>query len=302
MKKEEVLFYSNHYKRCWFFEDTVRRIADAGYKWAILLTGSPGPFRHCHVDHPRVKFYETSQTSYDSGMVTFKRSGILLQPGVKYLVHIDNDCFLNGIQELEEYLEEFVDGGYDYACHLVGNPAASRYPTETHIAHVFDQKMIPSLDTPDTPTPDPHYENAYQAIRVSAYQKLTEFDVGHHRRFLAALHKTGAKMGAHKASYRWDYSNWGKEWFHVGHIFEKYLQLEANNLAGIQRYNPDSEFDLFRCGFFVAQERCYGNIYPSSFVPALEAYYAHMGGQDRALECWSRLTQGTCMENWVKYQ
>lgn len=299
--QDEVLLYSNHFKRCRFFEDTVRRLADAGYTWVILHTGPPGHFRECQVEHPFVVKMRANPTSYDSGMMTFKGAGMLEHPDVKYLVHIDNDCYLSGLDEFEAVLEEFVSGCYDYACHLVGRASNDRYASSGQLSRVDDQ-MFKDNGPNEPPTPEPHYENAYQIIRKQLWDKLSMHDVGHHRRFLKALADRGAVFGARKASYHWDYSNYGKEWFHVGHLFEKHLQLEANNRDAIRRYNPESDFDLFRAGYFAAQEEYYGDIYPAAFKAALAFYWTHMGGRTKCLDTWTKYTTGTCMENWKVYK
>jgi hypothetical protein len=288
----DITFYTNYYKQTHFFDDTIRRVANAGYQWVVLLTGPPGPFRDCPVNHPNVRIVQGPPTSYDNGMMIFKQKGLL--PDTELICHIDCDCFLNGTDELHEYIDEFERDSYDYACHTVGSTASNRYTSDGLIAPVHDQ-MFKDNGPSEPPTPEPHYENAYQLIRKSIWDKLTVHDVGHHRRFLYALHQHGAKFGSHKATYRWDYTNWGKEWWHIGHIFEKYSTLES---AGhITKYNPESEFDMFRAGFFAAQEAWYGHdIYPAWFHKRLNKFYDHFGGLDAVLYCWARVIQGTCME------
>lgn len=288
-----ITFYTNYYKQTHFFDDTIRRIANAGYKWVVLLTGPPGPFRGCPIDHPNVQIVQGPPTSYDNGMMIFKQNNLL--PETELICHIDCDCFLSGTEELEEYIQEFQDVEYDYACHTVGSPASSRYPTDTHIAPVYDQHFKDNGPT-EPPTPEPHYENAYQLIRKSIWNKLTVQEVGHHRRFLYALDQHGAKFGSHRANYRWDYTNWGREWWHIGHIFEKYSTIESGQ--SYDKYNSESEFDMFRAGFFAAQERIYGDIYPEPFRQRVHQFYEYFGGKQAVLNCWDIIVSGTCMENW----
>jgi len=294
-----ILFYTNYYKQTHFFDTTIRRIANAGFPIVVLLTGESGPFRKCPVQHDNVTIIEGPHQgcSFDLGMQIFKKHRLLEVHAPTVLCHIDCDCFLSGLQELSNYINSFEKGKYDYACHTVGSLSSNKYLSDEPIGHVYDQ-MFNDNGPSEPPSPEPHYENAYQLVRKSIWDKLTVEEVGHHRRFLAALHKHGAKFGSHHASYRWDYTNWGKEWFHIGHIFEKFDTLEHGQ--PIDKYNPDSEFDLFRAGFFAAQERCYGShTYPTEFHASLNAFYQHFGGKDRTLECWDRLVKGTCMENWA---
>jgi hypothetical protein len=232
-------------------------------------------------------------------MMAFKANNLLnIAPIAQYIIHLDNDCFLSDTNELEEYIEEFIAGDYDYACHLVSQAVADQFKSDSHICHVTNQSIV-YLDDSGIPSPFPHYENAYQIMKKSMWDRLSVEEVGHHRKFIAALHKQGAKMGAHKASYLWDYTNWGKEWLHIGHIMEKHISLEGSSTQELTKYNKNSDFDRFRAGYFAAQERYYGSkIYSDRMHSRLQIYYAHFGGKDIVLDAWDRICRGTCMENW----
>ena len=292
MEKHQVGFYTNYYKQNYFFDDTLKSIANDGYQIKVLLTGPAGEFRTPRIQHPNIEIIENTPTSFDDGMRIFKQSGVL--SSFDYLVYIDNDCFLSTTKELEEYLQEFEDGKYGYVCHLVGDVDNNLYSTNSHICHVPEITVTHE----EIPVCNPHFEATYQIIDRNVYDKLTPEEDIHHRKFLAAMIRHNTKIGAHKASYLWNYSSYGKEWFHIGHLMEKYYVIESGQNLG--RYKESTDFDLFRLGFLAVQEDSYGiDIYSSSFKKSLDKCLLLSGGRDKAINCWNKYTKNTCLENWI---
>lgn len=294
IQKDEVLFFSIHYRRSLFFEDTVLRIMNAGYKFLIYHTGGNNGFGKFAAQHPNIIYKETNPTSFDGAMMELRQSNLLDR--YKYLVHLDNDCFLSGTTDLEEYLSECIEENYDFVCHTVSEPYLKydEYPKGKHIIEVKDLRFADG----DPPVPVPHFENAYLFISKSMWDRLSAHDVGHMRRFISAVHRNRAKIGAHKCRYMWNYTNYGNEWFHIGHLMEKYLTIE--NGQNLFKYNKESSFDQFRIAYFLAQEELYGyGIYRDNTIREnLNKLYDHMGGREYLLSKWNETVKGTCLENW----
>lgn len=295
--KSKIVFVSNYYRHSFFFKDTIRRILNSGYDVVIQSTGGSNEFGTLNLTHPQLSVVNAGNKSYDAGVVSLKEN--INFSKYDYIILLDNDLFMSSIVEMEEYIGEFIGGGYDFACHLVGEKYSNMYDYgNKHIAEVKDQAFLPPelIDQPDILTPSPHWENAYLIVRREMWDKMSSLDVSHHRRFIHAVHRENAKLGSHKANYRWGFTNWGREWFHVGHLMSYYLYLEGKN---IEKFDRDSEFDLFRAGYFFAQEEKYGpGIYSSKINESLMMLEKHIGGKSKALDVWNKYIKDTCMENW----
>jgi len=292
--KSKVVFITNHFRRSLFFEATLKKILDLDYNVVVQNTGGRSEFGNLGLKHKNLTQFGNGQIAYDAGMVNFRRKFDFNE--YEYVVLLDNDLFMSDTNELEEYLQEFIDGKYDFTCHLVGEDSSILYKNgDRHIAEVKDQTFTPPGEgmEADILTPAPHWENAYLIISQSMWKKMSVKDVSHHRRFIAAVHREGAKMGSHKASYRWGYTNWGKEWFHMGYLMDYYMALDRGNVGRFK----ETEFDLFRAGYFFAQLRTFGEgIYPPKLAAVVTKLGVHVGGIDKALSCWDRNVMGTCME------
>lgn len=299
INKSEVVIFSNHHRRNEFFEDTMLRFMKAGYFVMVQDTGGENPFGKFSVRFPGFLLHkQIASTSYDGGMMEWKRSN-LFDKKVKYLVHVDNDCFVSDMSGFEEYLTEFIQDDYDFAGHLVSEASCNRYDySNSRLAPIKDMTITVPSNPNDIPTPQPHYETSYTIIKKDLWDDLTIEEVGHMRRFVVAMHNRGAKFASHKASYRWNYTSWGKEWLHLGDIMGKYYVLASNDPF---KYNPDGEFDKYRIGWFAFHDE----VYPDSEVFAhphirarLNSLYEYFGGKEKVLDCWKALTKNTCMENW----
>lgn len=296
---DRVLVISTHYKRSGFFETTVRRLLNDGFFVAVLDTGNGsfgGRFSVSVMRHKNLFTFSTNPTSYDGSMIEWKTKFLpMFQPPPDYIVYIDNDLYLSGTEELKQYLTEFVSKDIDFASHLVREDVRRRYsfaPGE-QIALVDNMVIHPG----EIPTPEPHFESSYMIIKHSLWEQLSTEDVGHMRKFITSISNHNAKIGAHYADYLWNYSAWGREWFHVGDIMNRYGQLD-----GSQPFrHTGSEYDLFRVGYFAAHEKYYPG---SSILSApqvkdrLVELYNLVGGKKEALACWDRISQNTCLQNW----
>ncbi len=300
---KDFLLFSLYHRPNMFYEDSLHRLLDAGFQAIVLNTGVSNFYPGLKLKHPRLTYIETSPTSYDGGMMELHRAGVLNQFEAKNIVHIDNDLFLSGVGELKEYLEEFEAGQFDFAGHLVSQAVCNRYNYGSNqLALVSDLQIVLPPNPTDIPTPTPHWETSYMVLKLSLWNDLTTEEVGHMRRFVVGMASRGARMASHKATYRWDYSAWGQEWFHLGHIMEKYYRLENDTPFP---YDPTGSFDKFRIGWLLYHDE----IYPDSSVFAhpqvrkrFEELMLHFGGKEVIAEAFCEIAQGTPLDGWQRYE
>jgi hypothetical protein len=230
--------------------------------------------------------------SYNKGMMSFKDQGLPGDPQIICL--IDNDCFLESAGVLDNYVQDFEDGKFDWAAHHVG---AREYGDhycfdDSSIAVCPKQEFVmdPSGPWPHF-APHPHWENSFLLIRRSIWNQLNKYHLSHSRIWIMAVHNKGAKMGAHKASYRWNYTHFGEGWFHVGNLMRFYKKIEAN-----QRFNQESNIEMSRLGYFLA----WAELYPERTPSLLTRYLNELEDEvkDKARSGWQELIADTCMENW----
>jgi hypothetical protein len=216
--------------------------------------------------------------------------------GHEVILLIDNDCFLSGTEHLDKFLYDFVKGDYDFACHHVSRHDYKGYQFEGCIAPVPDQKFGPANIYPGF-VPIPHWENAYLLIRKELWDRLSEDDVSHTRKWIKAVVREKAKLGAHRAEYRATHTHFGDEWFHVGNLMNYYNKIDSGDARG---FRHDSGLDMSRLGYFVAQADIYSiDIYPQTQRRnLLKIVTSH--GKNHVLAAWERLTEGTCMQTWSK--
>jgi len=284
-----VLILSNHYRRSCFFESTMRKLYQAGFRdiW-IQDTGASlwGPYRG-----PASRIGRIGYKTYDEGMVSFKREKI--PSHIDTVLFIDNDCFINSASVVTRYLEDFKKGQFQWACHHIS--AVDYKPEQTFLSSTIEpcpSQTFESWDQPPYVTPVPHWENAFLMIDRQLWDKLTPGDVSHGRRMVKAAYDLGAKMGSHKAEYRRTYSHFGDGWFHVGALMIWHNYLEENKL---DRFNSESFMDMSRLGYFFAHE----SVYPGEFPLIISTRLKILKDKEaKAKEAWSSLTSGTCLENW----
>jgi hypothetical protein len=291
--EDKVTIVSNHHRRSLFFESTMQRLSDAGFKKIVIQNTGAGPMGN--YQGPSSKIINLGQSTYDNGMIKLKQT--LSNDDSEYIVLIDNDCFLSDTNHFKEYLNDFEKGNYDFACHFIGaHLYTDDYVFKGSLAPVTDQKILPA-DVFPWIVPDPHWENAYLIIRRSMWDKLSVDDVSHGRKYIAALVRENAKLAVHKALYVGTHSHYGDEWFHVGALMRHYHLIESKKLGQV---SVESPFDKARLGYFIFQEEIYGDIYPGNIKQNLEAFYTKLGGKDSCLTAWKELIKGTCMEGWQK--
>lgn len=291
INKDSILLISNHHRRSPFFESSMRRLWDDGFQNVIIQNTGGGEF--CNYAGPAREIFNSSQIPYDSGMVNFKAR--LANESCDAIALMDNDCFLGGTEHFKRYVEDFISGGFDFACHFI---QAGMYAglTEKHgcIYKVPQVKML-SSDVFPFIVPEPHFENAYLLISKQMWDRLSSDDVSHGRKFIAALVREKAKFGAHEAKYVGSHSHYGDEWFHVGNLMSYYHHVESGSIDCV---SSGSQLDKSRLGYFAVMEDSYGEIYPASYKASLDRFYQRLGGRDQCRSAWNELTKDTCMMDW----
>jgi len=285
MKKDEVLIISNHHRRAMYFEETMHRLDKAGYHniW-IQDTGGPNPWGG--YQGPRQQLWDVGHRSYDQGMSLFKQRQVPKE--IKVIALIDNDCFISNPDTFTEYLRQFKEDKYDWACHLI----LEQHYINHGLTYEEGQQIVPVTSQTFTPNdtypgfcPDPHWENAYLLINRDLWDQQTPQDVSHGRIWIKRTQEMGAKMGAHKAEYRLGYTHFGDGWFHVGNLMAYYYAFEKENMA---KFSPDSELDMSRLGYFLRE--C---------GPDKECLLKLCGVDvEKAKEAWRNLIKDTCMEDF----
>jgi len=280
-----VLVISNHHRRSLYFEDTMKRIYDGGYKDIIIQ--ETGSRRWGDYKGPCQQYLNANSIPYDQGMINFKQHLKYTLTHYDTILLVDNDCFISDTNHLNQYIQDFRDGGYDFACHHVSASCyTDEYKFQGCIAPVPKQEILPATVYPFF-VPEPHWENAYLLIKTDMWNKLTLDDVSHGRKYIKALVREGAKLGAHRANYRSGFTHYGDEWFHVGNLMAFYYRLEKG-----QPFNEDSELEMSRLGYFFKMEEQY----PGSVLSKLSNYNQL---KDKAIVAWERLVKDTCMANWI---
>ena len=292
----KVLLFSNHHRRSLFFEDSCRRLWNSGFKNLLIQSTGAGEMSEYHGPHSAMM--RSGPLPYDTGMMRFKQkiSGENYK-NIKTMVLIDNDLFFSQSELLQDQIRVFEEQDYDFASYFVGRDSyQGRVKADKYFCQVEDQAFEPSDVFPYF-VPIPHWENAKLIIKKKMWDKLSEDDVSHGRKFLKALSRENARMAAYHVNHKGSHSHHAEDFFHVGALFQFYHWIERQQFVQI---SPEGEFSLYRVGYFAAQEECYGGgIYPSGFASKLESAYARCGGRDKVLEAWRAFTRGTVMENWT---
>lgn len=290
MNPSRIIIASNYHRHMPFFDDSAHRLYDAGFKRMVIQR--TGSLALCQYTGPG-EVFSSGHIPYDSGMINFRN--VLKSNDYDAILFADNDCFIQDADYIKEYVRQFLEGGYDFVCHLVSpEPYKTMDFSNGKIIAPFDMEILPS-DMPPWMVPNPHMENALLLISRRMYEQLSTDDVSHGRKWIKAVKDKGGKFGSHICQHRMTYTHIGinNSWFHLGNYFQYSSHIENKTYA---RFNPESELDLSRVGYLVAQKTHYGINYTTN----QDAAISHMGGEQKCLDAWNRLTEGSCMSDWKK--
>lgn len=246
---EETLIISFHHRQMPLFEEGMQYLWDAGFRniW-IFETGLEclGPYLG-----PRRRYESLGLwSSYDGAQVELKRrlSSWHNLEKIRYLVWIDNDCFLYGASYFQRYLEAATT--YDYVSHFespsqnVYEQLRSAQPEQLIYTVDSEEQRFDAVEVYPGFKPNPHWENSYMIMSREGYNQLTQEEISHGRLWISAVHRRGLRMGAHKVNYEGRYTHYGPEWLHVGNFMATYGRLEDSNTQWLF----DKE-DLLRLGY-----------------------------------------------------
>lgn len=290
MDKSKVLFISNHHRRSPYFEESCRFIDAAGFHNLYIQNTGSGEFMHYM--GPASKYNNVGAVPYDTGMVYFKQRVSSLFPLAEVIVLIDNDLFFTGAKHLEKRIEDFIASGLDFASYFVNKENYDKYKkiNDTYY-EVTDQQLLPSDQFPGF-VPEPHWENALLLIKRSMWDRLTEDDLSHGRKWIAALKRENAKMGAHHVYHRGTHSHYADDFFHVGALMQFHHYIEHSDLSKI---NTESNFDMARIGYMWSVQSKFQCL-PMNYVIALN----RLGHKEKAETSWFKLIEDTPMEDYCR--
>lgn len=295
MIASKILIFTNYYRYNAFYEDTLKKLLSRGFVILLLDNSNKSLSKELTLKHKNLLFCDGPPNSYDGGMVFLHSKKILEIFQRKYLLHLDNDCFLNGTDELEFWLSHLIENDYDFCSHIVQESVSKQYSYNNYGVSLIENGSIIPPKGDDIPTPCPHFETSYSFFKTTTWQDLSDNEVSHGRKLICALYRMNKKIGAHQANYIWNYSSWGKEWFHIGDIMRFHWQFESNDAF---TYKPNSEFNLYRTGFFMKHLDFYPNKFNKIIQNRILSLVEHMGGRQKVQECWDKISKGSCLENW----
>jgi hypothetical protein len=298
MDPKDCLIVSNHHRRSIFFEESSRILWKGGFtNIYVHSTGKHewGPYE----GKSNVNWDASLHLSYDQGMVEVKKATQKRKRlrGGKMILLIDNDLFFSDTKELQQFIDEFEAGGYDFVCHFT-DPVRQKKVWDGKIIHPVDDLVI-HPGQHGIPTPQPHWHSTYCAISRRVWDQVSEDATSHHRKLIAAIHGLGGKFGHRVTKYRDQLCHIGKEWFHVGALMRTYYIIEEADWSKLNRNSPR---DKFTVGYFAAQQRFHGDIscYPQHLRNNVRHAYKMFGGYAECLESWDEWTKDSIMATHYK--
>lgn len=293
MNPSDIIIYCCHVNRNYLFEDSMKRLRECGFRIMIQETGtgSFGTYQGPCDDH-----WSIGRSTWDLCLLGFKRR---TPSDYKYIFLADFDLFFTGVKEFLECVEQVIEGEYDHV---------SRYkiPADQDRIDFGNLSVVPSVPIEirpgniehDWPDLNPHFATGFEFFSKRLWDSFTNYELGDGRRMYRAAVQRGMKMGVHRAIYGESETCWGREWFHLSDLTQHYYLIEGLDL---QHLNPESSHQLARIGFFLFQEKIYGDTYPDRIKINLEKVVAYMRGREKCLSEWNKLISGTCMQDWRKY-
>lgn len=300
MDCNDILILCCHVKRSLFFEDSMKRLWNNGFKriW-IQQTGTDnfGPY-----SGPNEYYFRASHIPalWDQHcLVGFHNKTKKEQTNFKYIFLVDFDLFMSGTKEFKECLEEISKGEYDHVSRFKIPSNQNNYDFKDGvIATVSNIQIKPGNTEHDWPELNPHFATGFEFFSKRLWDSFTTYELGDGRRMYRAAIQKGFKMGAHKTNFGVEERFWNNELFHVSNLTYYYNKIGTGDVSSLK---TDNKLDVFKMGYFAAQERYYGNVYPQNIARTLEQAYQQLGGKQRCLDEWDKEVAHTCMKGWTKY-
>jgi hypothetical protein len=295
----DILIACCHIKKNFFFEDSLRRLFDAGFRrfW-IQQTGTEtfgsygGPSQY-YWPAPH-----TGICAWETGLKCLRRHTTEID-NWKYIFLADFDLFFLGTDEFIQFLGQAIGEEYDHVSRFKDRNEQDKYSFgESLIVEVPEITIGIADSVNDIPVISPHFATGHELYSKVLWDSYTDYDMGDGRRMYREAVNRGYKMGAQFANYGPGEQCWGKEWFHVSNLTYFYHMVDGTCPSTL---DPDNHEHLWRMGFFAAQKEYYGpDIYPLEIGLRLKNLYNSMGGELRCLESWHQEIKGKPMEHWVR--
>lgn len=315
MDKNSVLLISNHHRPIPLFTHSMERLWDGGYQNFIVQDTCVEPWAR-YPGRASQRLGGNAHLNYFQGMQSYKKYLSDLPKEIKYIVLLDNDLFLKGEEVLDRYLSLFEQGEYDFASYYT-HPAfyemnphsfADDFLAPVPMQEIYKESPNLSLCTRSSLCPEiypwPYWENAFQITRRSMWDKLTEDDVSHGRKYLKALVREKARLATLKAFYKLDtgetqgigggrtVTQYGDGWFHFGDLMYFYYAAEdPSRFSEYVRVSPDS-YTQSRFGCLLACR----NELPKLVAQNISHMVERAGGEEACLRSWNNLIKGTFLE------
>jgi len=318
---KEVVILCCHLNRNLFFEDSIKRLWEVGFKnvW-IMQTSKPtfgkyqGPYSK-YIE-PLLTLHLSAIPNYNllwnEAILTFQKELKVSKLDYQYVFLMDFDLFFTDTKEFLETLDELVEEQYDHVSRLNLEQVDRNYNwgKKNNIVEIPDVKHH---DCPhkgkEYPITVPQFCTGWEIISKKLWESFTEYEFAHWGRMISGAVDRGFKMGAQKCTHGIELNMtisgpghaeqaWGKEWFHVGRLPRYYSMVDVQKFDFL---HPGHGPHLFRMGLFAKQAEIYGeHIYPTDIQKKLEATYKYVGGRDKCLKEWNHWTKGTPLEHWEK--
>lgn len=297
----KIIFACCHIKRSLFFEESMKKLWDAGFHriW-IQQTGTDtfGPYQGpCEYYWPAP---HAGPCLWETGLKCFHKNTDQREDW-EYLFLCDFDLFFLDTKELIQFINETIEGSYDHVSRFKDRNDQSKYDFKNKlITHVPEIIIHPGDVEHDWPSPTPHFATGYEIFSKSLWNSYTDYDLGDGRRMYREAVLRGFKMGVQYSNYGSGEQCWGDEWFHVSNLTAFYHMVDGSQRIDVV---ADRQDHLFRIGFFAAQEEYYGpDIYSNQIKNNLSQIYQLMGGKDKCLAAWHKEIEGKPMQDWMKQE
>lgn len=217
-------------------KETIKSIWDLGFQniW-IIDTG-----KNYLYEGPYSRFWSIGSTSYDAGMISFKKEEI--PKNIERIVFLDNDAWLMNPQDFVDYLTIFITENYGLATFSTPNDWPLVRQQSANLIIPFKVQLLPLVSTGiGVPCRTyPHFENSYMIIRRDVWEKLTPEEVSHSRKMWPSIVEQEVKIGLRRCQYL-NSTQYDPDCFlHVGNLMSSYYQYESKKPI----------VDKTRAGFF----------------------------------------------------
>lgn len=258
---DDVLIITNYHTRNLFYEKTVERMYHYGFtNWYIQNTSADPRCYYQGIEKSGIKVTNVGHQNVFSGLKFIWEAFYKDPPEQNIIIHLDDDVYVHYPEGVEEYLEEFVDDGYDcagpyadYYCNEVDWPNKLLIP----INSVWLPKQNQCKDTVSTPFISGCL-SIFNAETFYAYDP-SEWAIEQMRMQYDGLKRGAFDVGRPPAE-RWKSNQalcWTSDFVHVGNIaLFWYLLLgkigydHKNSFFMAEAHNPEH---LFRIGYLMAQ-------------------------------------------------